>query len=377
MQVDPAQLRICFIAGTLGRGGAERQLFYMLQVLTGLNAQCRVLSLTKGEPYEAKIAELGIPITWVGASPSRLRRLLRIAREVKQWRPHFVQSVHSYTNLYAVLAARCAGCMDIGAARSDGIREFTGLGLLSGPSLRWPTILAVNSRQAAEMVRTARGINKPLYFLPNVVDTDHFVPRLGAPSARCNTLLVLCVGTLKSEKRQDVFLYALARAKTFIPTLRASLVGDGPLRGALEKLARDLGIEDAVEFMGTLDDVKSVYQRGDMLVLTSDYEGAPNVILEAMACGLPVVSTRVGAASDFIVDGETGFLTDARDVEAIADRIVRLASEPELRRQMGSAARARVEAQYSLSLLRDNLLGLYDLAYQVGYLRGRGLRSGS
>ncbi len=377
MQVDPAQLRICFIAGTLGRGGAERQLFYMLQVLTGLNAQCRVLSLTKGEPYEAKIAELGIPITWVGASPSRLRRLLRIAREVKQWRPHFVQSVHSYTNLYAVLAARCAGCMDIGAARSDGIREFTGLGLLSGPSLRWPTILAVNSRQAAEMVRTARGINKPLYFLPNVVDTDHFVPRLGAPSARCNTLLVLCVGTLKSEKRQDVFLYALARAKTFIPTLRASLVGDGPLRGALEKLARDLGIEDAVEFMGTLDDVKSVYQRGDMLVLTSDYEGAPNVILEAMACGLPVVSTRVGAASDFIVDGEMGFLTDARDVEAIADRIVRLASEPELRRQMGSAARARVEAQYSLSLLRDNLLGLYDLAYQVGYLRGRGLRSGS
>lgn len=373
MRVDPARLRVCFIAGTLGRGGAERQLFYMLQVLTRLNVQCRVLSLTKGEPYEAKIAALGVPVIWVGVSPSRLKRLWWVAREVRQWRPHFVQSVHFYTNLYVTLAARYASCVDVGVLRSDGVQEVAELGFLGGPGLKWPTILAANSQQAAEAVRAARGINRPVYFLPNAVDTNHFVPRSGAsPTVEGNKSLVLCVGTLKREKRQDIFLRALARARTSIPALKASLVGDGPLRGELEKLARDLGAEDAVEFSGALDDMIPVYQRGDMLVLTSDWEGAPNVILEAMACGLPVVSTRAGAAADFIVDGETGFLTSVGDVETIADRIVRLASEPELRRQMGLAARARVEAQYSLSLLRDNLLGLYDLAYQVGF-SGRGL----
>lgn len=368
MPIDPAELRVCFIAGVLGRGGAERQLLYMLQTLRQLGAHCQVLSLTKGEPYEARIAELGIPVIWVGASLSRLKRLWRIASEVRQWRPHFVQSVHSYANLYATLAAKYAGCVDIGVLRGSGLSEIRALGRWGNLSLRWPTVLAANSRQAIEATRALRGMSRPTYFLPNVVDTAYFVPRPNALSERGRRgLLILNVGNLKKEKRQDIFLRAFAYARASVPTLRARLVGDGSLKSELERLACDLNLRDAVEFAGAQDDMVAVYQSGDMLVLTSDYEGAPNVILEAMACGLPVISTRVGAAPDFIVEGETGFLTAVQDVEAIAHRIVQLATHPQLRRQMGAAARVRAEEHYSLPHLKDNLLGLYDLAYRVGY----------
>ncbi len=377
MPIDPSELKVCFIAGVLGRGGAERQLFYMLQTLTQLGVHCKVLSLTQGEPYESRIAELGVPVSWVGASPSRLRRLWRIALEVRRWRPHFIQSAHSYTNLYATLAAIWAGCVDIGVLRGDGLSELKALGYWGSPSLKWPTILAANSRQAVEVARVARGASRPTYLLPNAVDTAYFAPCPSVPSEeQRGEQWVLNVGNLKKQKRQDIFLRALAHARAAIPTLRARLVGDGPLRGDLEELTHALGLEGAVEFAGAQDDMPAVYHSGDMLVLTSDYEGAPNVILEAMACGLPVISTRVGAASDFIVEGTTGFLTAVQDVEAIAHRITQLATDPQLCRQMGTAARARAEEHYSLPRLKDHLLGLYDLAYRVGYAEGHSPRRG-
>src|SRR5258706_1735559 len=91
-------LRVCFIAGTLGQGGAERQLFYMLQAMRAQGTPLRVLSLTQGEFWEQRIRALGVPVVWVGERTSRLARLCRIVKELAPDRPDVLQSSHFYTN---------------------------------------------------------------------------------------------------------------------------------------------------------------------------------------------------------------------------------------------------------------------------------------
>src|SRR5437867_9101972 len=98
--------KICFIAGTLGQGGAERQLFYVVRMLARLGAEVRVLCLTEREFWEKKIIAAGVAVTYVGRSKSRLLRLARMAAALRRFRPDVVQSQHFYTNLYSALSAR-------------------------------------------------------------------------------------------------------------------------------------------------------------------------------------------------------------------------------------------------------------------------------
>src|SRR5215510_2403397 len=104
--LDLPKLNICFVAGTLGQGGAERQLYYMLRELRENGATPRLLSLTRGEFWESRISELGVPITWIGESPSRLKRLSKIIATLRAEPPDVLQSQHFYTNLYVAGAAR-------------------------------------------------------------------------------------------------------------------------------------------------------------------------------------------------------------------------------------------------------------------------------
>src|SRR5262249_2475156 len=142
-----SQLRVCFLAGTLGQGGAEQQLFYLLKTLRGQGATVRLLSLMRGEFWEAPIAEFGVEVRWVGQSDSRLARLGRIIREARAFRPQILQSQHFYTNLYAAAAGRALGVREIGALRCDGSSEVAEHGRALGKlSLRWPRLIAANSR---------------------------------------------------------------------------------------------------------------------------------------------------------------------------------------------------------------------------------------
>jgi glycosyltransferase involved in cell wall biosynthesis len=209
--------------------------------------------------------------------------------------------------------------------------------------------------------------------LENAVDTERFYPP--ALHTKGEVVRILGVGSIKPVKRHDVFLKALAEVKRAAPALawQALLVGEGPLRGDMEVLAADLKLGNRVIFAGAQDDMPPVYRQADILVHTSDFEGMPNVILEAMACGLPVVATRVGATPDLVVTGKTGYLASPGDVSSLADKILCLAQQPDLRRQMGRAARKRVVDTYSLSALQENLLSLYTnllQEYRTGVVEG-------
>src|SRR5213593_4389041 len=128
MACDLAGMKVSFVAGTLGQGGAERQLFYMVKALVETGARPRVLCLTRGEFWEERITSLGVPVTWVGERPSRLARTRAIVAELKRERPDILQSQHFYTNLYVVAAARVLGVREIGAIRCNAAWEVSDLG---------------------------------------------------------------------------------------------------------------------------------------------------------------------------------------------------------------------------------------------------------
>ena len=354
-----ANLKVCFIAGTLGQGGAERQLYYIVRALWQSGARLRVLSLTRGEFWEKKIQELGIPVTWVGQQSSKLLRLTRIVAALREQAPDIIQSQHFYTNLYAVAAARALGLREVGAIRCDGTSEVRDHGVVAGYlSLRTPRVMAVNSRAAIQNAIMLGAVAERLCLLPNVVDTDHFkfVTRRQGEAIR-----LIAVGRLVEQKKLDLFLKMLARLRQRSRVaIKATIVGDGELRPQLELQARELGLlPDVVEFRGIVRDMTAVYREADILVLTSGWEGTPNVVLEAMASGLTVVARRIGGVPEIIKHGETGFLTDSEDEDAIADLMLKLVSDSDLRMKVGNSAAKYVSANYSPRQLSSYLTDIY------------------
>jgi glycosyltransferase involved in cell wall biosynthesis len=204
------------------------------------------------------------------------------------------------------------------------------------------------------------------------VDTEYFEPA-AAPAVGPVTLLA--VGRLVKQKRLDRFIELVGRLRNeFKLEVRGVIAGSGrpseDLQSRLERQARSLGMSPEVLcFRGSLSDVRPVYQEASACILTSDHEGTPNVLLEAMASGLPVVATRVGGVPEIVRHGQTGFLREPDDLEGLVADAFDLVTNARLRSEMGRRARAFVEEHHNLQRLPAYLSGLYRLAQ--GTRRGR------
>jgi glycosyltransferase involved in cell wall biosynthesis len=261
--------RVTFLAGTLGQGGAERQLYYILQALRENGVQVRVLSLGVNEHWQEPIERLGVPVVWVGEPRSRWERLLRIRRELQHELPEIIQSQHFYTNLYSMLAARSLRLQEVGAIRNDVRSEMADLGDVMGRlNLRMPRILAANSRAA---IKTALNLGLPeqrCWLLPNVVDTERFYP--GAPSGG-DCIRILGMGRLVTQKRFDRFLRviaAVARQTTF--PIQGCIAGAGALLAELRQQAAELGLSQ-VQFLNAQPEPSGLYRTADIFLLSSDH----------------------------------------------------------------------------------------------------------
>ncbi|MCA1945173.1 MAG: glycosyltransferase [Desulfovibrio sp.] len=192
----------------------------------------------------------------------------------------------------------------------------------------------------------------------NGVDTQRFRMADG-PDADANAdagrgPVFVHLARLVEDKDHATSLRAFASLLQMVPQAELRLVGDGPRRAELETLAACLfpgQLRSRVHFAGERLDVDTVLRQADALVLSSIREAMPNVILEAMATGLPVIATDVGGVAEMVVQGETGWLTPAEDAPAMAQAMLRLAREPALRKRMGRAGRARVEAHFSFEAM--------------------------
>ncbi len=368
--MNKAALRVALLAGTLGQGGAEKQLVYIVASLIELGADVRVFSLTRGEFWEPALRSLGVQPIWIGRFSNPGIRVGALARVLIEFKPHILQSAHFFTNLYVTIAGRLCGTMAIGSIRCDADYGVKGNGYWGKPLIRLPPSLLTNSFAAKRNAERLGVEPRRIHVLPNVIDISDFTRQMcqgGSQVLSVNGPLIIAVGNLIAVKRFDRFLTALAIARQKIKDLKGIVVGDGPEKHLLESMAADLGLlsHNGVRFVGRRHDVAKLLSHADMLVLASDHEGFPNVLLEAMAARLPVVATPAGDAENIVQDGVTGFLVQFDDAPAMAERIVRLARSADLRRRLGEAGRRRVEQHYDFKHLAVRLKSVYrDIARQ-------------
>lgn len=181
------------------------------------------------------------------------------------------------------------------------------------------------------------------------------------------------LGRFEPQKGLDTLLRAAARTLSTAPATRFVVVGDGPLRGDLESLARELGIRDAVHFLGWRSDVSDVLSMMDLFCLASRWEAFGIVLAEAMLAGLPVVATQVDGIPEVVEDGVTGRLVPADDERAIAARLAELVADGAKRRALGAAGRARAAERFSV----ERMVAAYERLFEelVAATRATGPRA--
>lgn len=359
-------LKVAFLAGTLGQGGAEKQLLYMARSLQRAGHEVRVFSLTQGEFFEGALRASRLAPVHVGRPGNPLVRLCWITLKMRAFKPDIIQAGHFYVNLYAAFAARCLGAVGFGAIRNDTTFELKHNPRWGRWLLHAPTCLISNSHVARDKAVSLGIPASRIEVLPNVIDLETFDEAVGVVGPEARPLTLIAVGRLVAAKCFNRLLEALPLVLHRQPAMKVWLVGDGPERGRLEGLARALSLPDhSVSFLGRRDDVARLLGQSDLFCLTSQHEGFPNVVLEAMAARLPVVTTPAGDAPRVVQEGVTGYVVphDAKDL--LAGRILELAQSEALRKRMGMNGRACVETHYSLDQLSDHLMALYRRAASV------------
>ncbi|QLG28684.1 glycosyltransferase family 4 protein [Halorarum halophilum] len=215
-------------------------------------------------------------------------------------------------------------------------------------------VIAVSSYTKARVVDIGVDPNH-VRVVNNGVNPERFETTDTHPVAvRTDGPILLTVARLDPRKGHDTILEALPSLLDSYPSLTYVVAGDGQQRTDLESLAATIGVDDAVEFLGYVpdDDLPSLYNAADVFAMPNrrertSVEGFGIVFLEANATGTPVVGGRHGGVTDAIVDGETGYLVDPTDPDAVADAIGRLLTDDDLRRSLGEAGRERVMDSYT------------------------------
>ncbi len=351
-------------------GGTELHLLALVQGLRQRGLSVQVLVMGR-RGLAARYPPAGLELVrWRvrrGVTPGYLRDALKLARWLRATRCDLVQSVHTAADLLAPGAARLAGRLRCVSSRRDlgGFRQ--GRHRLMGRLVnRWvdafigPSQAVCEAAPLPEGVAPRRGV-----VIPNRLDQQRVPPPQrsslrGELNLGAHTPVVGNVASLTPAKQPVLLVESFAQLATG-PWAKAHLVlaGEGPLRGAVESRARALGVAERVHLLGARTDPEAVYAALDVLILPSRSEGLPNTLLEAMACGLPVVASAVGGITEVVRHGHTGLLVERPEPCGVADAARTLLEQPDRLARMAEAARHHVARHYSLDAMVDAHMRLY------------------
>jgi glycosyltransferase involved in cell wall biosynthesis len=354
---------VLYVIGSLGRGGAEKQLHVLLTHLDRRAFSPAVVTLSVGGTWVEPIRRLGVPLTELPRHGSfDVRRLVSLYRIIRRTGPDIVQTFTPPDTAYGFVAARLARVpILIASRRSDRYPDHPlALQRVSRWLWRWSSAIICNaerSRRNAPPALASRHVVIRNGMDPLVPGRSRGEVRreLGVPD---DATVVGTVARLVPEKNQRLLIEVAAKVTEGTPA-RLLVVGGGPLEADLRTQAQALGMADRVVFTGERDDVADLLGAMDVFVLTSDREGLPNAVMEAMSVGLPCVVTDVGDSGELVREGETGFVCPPGDLRQLADRVARLVADPGLRLRLGARARARVADDFSPEAMAAATQALY------------------
>jgi glycosyltransferase involved in cell wall biosynthesis len=382
-----APVRVLRVIARLNMGGPALHVAYLTAGLAERGYETTLVagSLARGEDSMAFVAEeLGIKVERIDQlhreiSPLRdLFAIVRLALLIRRVRPHILHTHTAKAGAVGRLAALLAGDarppIVVHTFHGHVLRGYfdplrtAGFRLLE----RWL------ARTSTALVAVSPQVRDDLVAL-GVAPRERFaVVRLGieleervaaAQDGRGDSRRILgigpdrfvvgWIGRMTGVKRTEDVLRAFRRLRDRGIDATLCMIGDGPDRAAVERRAHELGVMRDTLFLGYQEEVAPFYAAFDAMILPSINEGTPVSAIEALAAGRPGVATRVGGVPDVVREGEDGFLVEAGDVDGLAERLARLAADPELRERFGAAGRARVIPRYSVERLVDDVDLLY------------------
>jgi glycosyltransferase involved in cell wall biosynthesis len=225
--------------------------------------------------------------------------------------------------------------------------------------------ISVSPQVETSILKNIGPFGKKITTICNGVDVSRYIRRVdrAAVCARLglseNDCLLIVVGTLKEQKGHCILIEAAPEIIARFPNLRILLVGDGALRETLQAQVGSTGLDPHVRFLGSRNDIPDLLGASDLFVLPSLWEGLPMALIEAMASGLPIVATSVSGTQQVMIPGETGLLVPPGDPVRLREAILSLLEDPLRARQMGEAARRRVETAFSARKQAEEHIALY------------------
>jgi glycosyltransferase involved in cell wall biosynthesis len=382
-------IKVLRVIARLNMGGPALHVAYLSAGLQerGYDTTLVAGSLAVGEESMADVAErLGVPIVTVPElhreiSPLRdLRAVYHVAGLIRELRP---QILHTHTakagtigRLAAVLAGDAAPPIVVHTFHGHVLRGYFGplhsnlFRLLERWLARRTTaLIAVSPEVRDDLVALGVAPAEKFTVVRLGIELQERVGSLNGDAQGPETRRLLgiapdrfvvgWIGRMTAVKRTDDVLLAVRRLRDRGVDAVLCMVGDGPDRETVERRAREIGIVRDSLFLGYQDEVAPYYAAFDALILPSANEGTPVSAIEALAGGRPVVATEVGGVPDVVRNGVDGFLVEPGDVDAMADRLARLAADADLRRRMGEAGSASVRERYSVTRLLDDVDRLY------------------
>ena len=364
------KIRVVHIIPMLGPGGAERVAVHIVRGLSHRRYESAVVSFTGrlGCDLDYLLEDAGIEVRYLGKRPGfDYRMFYKLPPALNELRPDIVHT-HLHVLRYALpfLLHRKKTSL-VHTVHNLAEREIE-------PRLRWLQCYALKrgvvpvavAEEVADSLRRLYGIQK-CRVIPNGIPTDRYArPQIPPKEWRAkegfgeNDVLFVCVARFAPQKNHALLLNAFAQGPASDPNAHLVLVGDGTLQKSLETQAKSLGIDRQVHFLGLRTDIPEVLGAMDVFVLSSDFEGNPLSVMEAMAASLPIVSTAAGGVPDLFAPGREGLLVQPGDAHGLSRAMTFLGENREVRRSLGIAAARRARTSFDASKMVKAYEGLYE-----------------
>jgi glycosyltransferase involved in cell wall biosynthesis len=364
------KIKVVHIVPMLSPGGAERVAVHIVRGLDRQRYEPAVISFTGrlGCDLDHLLEEAGIEVRYLGKRPGfDYRMYYRLPPVLKECQPDIVHT-HLHVLRYALpFLFLCKKASLLHTVHNLAEREIE-------PKLRWLQRYALNhgvvpvavAEEVAVSLGHLYGIQR-CRVISNGIPTDRYArPQIPREEWRAREgfgdkdVLFVCVARFAPQKNHALLLKAFAQGPASDPNAHLVLVGEGALREQLEQQAKNLGLASQAHFLGLRTDIPDVLAAMDAFVLSSDYEGNPLSVMEAMASGLPIVSTAAGGVRDLFESGKEGLIVQPGDVQGLANSMTSLLRNSEARRSLGMTAARHARENYDVSRMVQAYEGLYE-----------------
>ena len=365
------KIRVLQLIEGFNLGGAEKKLWELIDHLDKNKFRITVCSFGMGDEIRGYFEKLNVKMIVLPRHHRiDISLIWRLARVIRHEKIDIVMTTLFYADILGAIVGKAAGAKGVFSWETISSPEW----LIARRLFPYRLFIRMADSviSVSEATRTwlieKRGVSPyHIKVIPYGVNLAFFHTNSAAKIKENfgfsqTDKIIGMVGRLHPQKGHQYLIEAAKIVTSRIPNSKFAIVGDGPLRHELERHAQSAGLENHFHFMGFRHDVPELIQIFDIFTLPSLYEGLPNVVLEAMACGLAVVATPVDGTKEAVIHNETGLLIPPENSEALANALIDLLINPEKAKRFGQEGRKRVENYFSLEKQVQQFEELYQEA---------------